>query len=92
MSRLGKLGEYVANLETTCGEERDFVVMLKYEKKEEAMKRIMERGKVLKSLSGMAFDISFKNVSMRLYKTGKILIKKMKNKKEAEEILSELLL
>ena len=92
MSRLGKLSEYVTNLEATCGEERDFVVMLKYEKKDEAMKKIMERGKVLKSLSGIAFDISFKDISMRLYKTGKILIKKVKNKREAKKILSDLLL
>jgi len=92
MSKTAKLKEYVASLEEACGEEKDFIAVLKYEKKEEAMKRIMERGQVIKSISGIAFDVSFKNASIRLYKTGKLLIKKLKDKKEAEEILEKLIL
>lgn len=92
MSRTATLKEYVAHIEETCGEEKDFVVMLRYEKRDSAVKRILERGRVLKSFSGIAFEISFKNVSMRLYKTGKLLIKKLRDKREAEEILEELLL
>lgn len=82
---------YVSNIEETCGEERYFIVMLRHEKREEAIKKILEKSQVLSSLSGLVFEISFHDVPMRLYKTGKILLKKLENKEEVEKILDELL-
>lgn len=83
--------EYVSNIEETCGEERYYIVMLRHEKREEAIKKILERSHVISSLSGLVFEISFQNVPMRLYKTGKILLRKLENKEEAEKILDKLL-
>ncbi len=85
------LNDYVANIEETCGEERHFIVMLRFNKRNEAMKKILERGKIKKSFSGLVYEISFKGVQMRLYKTGKILLKNLNERKEVEKILEELL-
>jgi len=85
------LNDYVANIEETCGEERHFIVMLRFNKRNEAMKKILERGKIEKSFSGLVYEISFKGVRMRLYKTGKILLKNLNERKEVEKILEELL-
>ena len=47
------LKEYVFKIEETCGEERQIVVALRYEKKEEAIEKILKKAIVESSLSGM---------------------------------------
>jgi ribonuclease HIII len=86
------LDRYIARIEESCGEEKDFVVILKYDKREEAMKKILEKGKLVKSYSEILFDIAYKDTTFRAYKTGKMIFKKMKSKEEVETILKELLL
>jgi len=34
--------DYVARIEETCGEERDFIVIFKYDKKDEAVAKILK--------------------------------------------------
>jgi len=91
MSDDAVIKKYVANVEEACGEEKDVIVMLKYEKRDEAIKKILNKAKVVKTLAGIAYDINFGDKSMRLYRTGKLLMKKLKDKREAEEILKQLL-
>jgi len=91
MSDSSSLKKYVANIEEACGEEKDIIVILKYESRDEAVQKILNKAKIVKSLAGIAYDINFDNKQMRLYKTGKLLMKKLKDKKEAEEILKQLL-
>jgi ribonuclease HIII len=83
--------DYVSNIEETCGEERYYIIMLRHEKREEAIKKILEKSQILSSHSGLVFEILFQNVPMRLYKTGKVLLKKLKSKEEVEKILDQLL-
>lgn len=85
------LKRYVANIEEACGEEKDVIVMLKHEARNDAVQKILDKGKVVRSLAGIAYDIDFGGKSMRVYRTGKILMRKMKDKQEAEEILRKLL-
>lgn len=37
--------DYVARTEGTCGEEKDVIVTFKYERKNEAIQRMIKRGK-----------------------------------------------
>ncbi|RLI21060.1 hypothetical protein DRO54_04730 [Candidatus Bathyarchaeota archaeon] len=85
------LKKYIANIEEACGEERDIVVMLKHESRDEALKKILDKVKVVRSLANIAYDVNFEGKSMRVYRTGKILMKKLKDKQEAEELLKKLL-
>lgn len=83
--------EYVSTLEETCGEERHFVATLRHGKRDEAIGRIVQKGQVDRSISGLVLDISFRGIALRVYRTGKVLIKGLKSKEEAERILEELL-
>ena len=86
------LEDYIARIDEACGEEKDFIVVLKYEKRDEALRRLIERGRLAKSYSGILFDIVYKDITIRAYKTGKMILKKMKGREEVENTLKELLL
>lgn len=89
---MSSVKEYVAVIEETCGEERDFVVMFKYDKKTEAITRILEKATIKKSISLAIFELTFGNISFRLYGTGKAIFRKLRDKDELKKILSDLLL
>jgi len=84
--------DYVARIEETCGEEKNFIVIFKYDKKEEAVANILKRAKTEKSISAIIFELTFKNVSFRLYGTGKAIFRNLKDKNELKNVLSDLLL
>ncbi|MDH7476882.1 MAG: hypothetical protein QHH17_00675 [Candidatus Bathyarchaeota archaeon] len=84
--------DYVARIEETCGEERDFIVILKYDKKEEAINKILKKAKMEKSISSIIFELTFKGVSFRLYGTGKAIFRNLKDKNVLQSILTDLLL
>jgi len=83
--------DYVARIEETCGEEKDFIIVLKYERKEDAISKILKKATLIKSISGIIYDLKFQKASFRLYKNGKMIFKKLKNKKEVEALLEALL-
>jgi DNA-binding LacI/PurR family transcriptional regulator len=84
--------DYVTRIEKTCGEERYFIVVFKYNKKEDIIARILEKAKTEKSISGIIFELTFKNVSFRLYKNGKAIFRNFKDETELKKVLSELLI
>ncbi|MDI6806103.1 MAG: hypothetical protein QMD20_05525 [Candidatus Bathyarchaeia archaeon] len=83
--------DYVARIEETCGEEKDFIVILKYDKREEAINKILKKARVEKSISSIIFELSFKSVSFRLYGTGKAIFRNIKEKNVLLSILTDLL-
>ena len=84
--------DYVARIEGTCGEEKDIIVIFKYNKKDEAIANILKKAKTQKSLSGIIFELTFQNVSFRVYASGKAIFRSVKDKEELREILAALLL
>ena len=84
--------DYVARIEETCGEEKDFIVIFKYDKKEEAIAKILKKAKTEKSISAIIFELTFKDVSFRLYGTGKAIFRNLKDKSELRNVLVDLLL
>jgi len=84
--------DYVARIEETCGKEKDFIVIFKYDKKEEAIAKILKKAKIEKSISAIIFELTFKNVSFRLYGTGKAIFRNLKEKSELQNVLVDLLL
>jgi hypothetical protein len=83
--------DYVARTEGTCGKEQDVIVIFKFEKKDEAVKRILVKATLKKSIAGIVFELTFKNFSFRLYGSGKAIFRDLKNKEELNALLSELL-
>lgn len=89
---MSSLEDYVAMIEETCGGEKAYIVIFKYDKKAHVMAKIMERAKLEKSISNVIFELTFKGVSFRLYGTGKAIFRKLKTKDELNDVLRELLL
>ncbi len=85
------LKEYVSRIEEACGEGRDFIVILKYAKREEAVRKILERCKIERTFSRVMMQGKYKDKGISVFITGKLIIKGLKGRKEAEEILEELL-
>ena len=86
------LEDYVARIEETCGEEKNFIVIFKYNKKDEAIAKILKKTKKVKSISNIIFELTFKNISFRLYGTGKAIFRELKEKNELNALLADLLL
>ena len=85
------LSEYVSRIEEACGAEKDFVVILKYAKKDEAIKKILEKCVVTQTLAGVMIKGTYKNKEISVFRTGKVIIKGLKEKTEAEQMIQELL-
>ena len=64
--------DYVARIEETCGAEKSAVVTFKYNKKDEAIAKIMKKAELKNSLSGIIFDLSFQGTSFRMFSSGKL--------------------
>ena len=85
------LKEYVSRIEEACGEGRDFIVILRYAKREEAVKKILDKCKIERTFSKVMTMGKYKDKDISVFITGKLIIKGLKGRKEAEEILEELL-
>ena len=83
--------DYVARIEGTCGKDQDVIVTFKYDKKDEAIKRILDKAKLEKSIAQIIFELRFNTFSFRLYNSGKAIFRNMKDKDELNNVLSMLL-
>jgi len=84
--------DYVARTEGTCGAEKDLIVIFKYDKKDEAIARILKKAELKNSLAGIIFELSFRDISFRVYSSGKAIFRSIKSKEELHDILAALLL
>jgi len=88
---MGIVEDYVARTDGTCGKDKDVIVTFKYDKKDDAAKRILNKAKVQKSIAKIIFELTFGSVSFRLYGSGKAIFRDIKDKDELNSILSQLL-
>ena len=84
--------DYVARIEGTCGEEKDVIVVFKYDKKDEAIARILKKAQLKNSLAGIIFELVFRDISFRVYASGKAIFRGIKNREALNDILAALLL
>ena len=89
---MSSVEDYVARIEETCGEEKHFIVVFKYNLKDEAIAKILKKAKTEKSISRIIFELTFGNISFRLYGTGKAIFRNLKEKEELKKVLADLLL
>ncbi|MCS7115644.1 MAG: hypothetical protein RMJ15_06370 [Nitrososphaerota archaeon] len=88
---MANVENYITRIEETCGEEKHFIVLLKYEHKDEAIAKILKKARIEKSIASIIFEATFKGVSLRIYTSGKMLVKNVKDKNTLLSVLSELL-
>ena len=84
--------DYVSRIEGTCGEEKDVIVVFKYDKKDEAIAKIREKTQLKNTIAGIIFELTFRDISFRVYASGKAIFRGIKNKEALHEILAALLL
>ena len=84
--------DYVARIEGTCGEEKDVIVVFKYDKKDEAIANILKKAKLKNTIAGIIFELTFQDISFRLYTSGKAIFRSIKNKEELNKLFASLLL
>ena len=84
--------DYVARIEGTCGEEKDVIVVFKYDKKDEAIANILKKATLKNTIAGIIFELTFQDTSFRLYTSGKAIFRSIKNREELNRILGALLL
>lgn len=84
--------DYVARIEETCGDEKNFIVIFKYDKKDEVIAKILKKAKKERAISTIIFELTYDNISFRLYGTGKAIFRGLKNKEELKNFLSNLIM
>jgi hypothetical protein len=89
---MATIEDYVARVEGTCGAEKDVIVVFKYDKKDEAIARILAKAQVKNKIAGIIFELTFQDASFRLYTSGKAIFRSIKNKQELDNLLANLLL
>ncbi len=89
---MSTVGDYVARIEGTCGAESDVVVVLKFDKKDQAINQILKKATLKSKVAGMIYDLAFQEYSFRVYASGKIIFRGIKNKQALNELLATLLL
>ena len=89
---MATIEDYVARIEGTCGEEKDVIVVFKYEKKDEAIANILKKAQLKNNIAGIIFELTFQDTSFRLYSSGKAIFRSIKNREELNQILKSILL
>ena len=89
---MATVDDYVSRIEGTCGAESDVIVVFKYEKKDEAIANILKRAKLKNTIAGVIFELTFQDMSFRLYTSGKAIFRGVKNKQDLNNLLANLLL
>jgi hypothetical protein len=89
---MATIDDYVARTEGTCGKEKDLIVIFKYDKKDEVTKKVLAKATLKKSIGGIIFELTFKDYSFRFYGSGKAIFRDLKDRKELNCLLTELLI
>lgn len=89
---MATIDDYVARIEGTCGEEKDVIVVFKYDKKDEAIANILKKAKLKNTIAGIIFELTFQDTSFRLYTSGKAIFRSIKNREALNNLLASLLL
>jgi hypothetical protein len=89
---MATIDDYVSRIEGTCGAESDVIVVLKYERKDEAIANILKKATLKNTIAGIIFELTFQDISFRLYSSGKAIFRSVKKKQELNQLLATLLL
>ncbi len=84
--------EYVGRIEEACGagKTKDFIVLLKQDKREEALKKALEKSSVLAEVHGVAVKASFMGREFTAFTNGRLMFKSLRDRDELKTLLEEL--
>jgi hypothetical protein len=84
--------DYVSRIEEACGSSKtkDYIVILKQDKREEALKKALGKSRVLAEVHGMAVKASFMSREFTAFTNGRLMFKSLKDREELKTLLEEL--
>lgn len=82
--------KFIRHLEKQCGEEPSFLAVMKYEKKEEVMNHILNHSELILDRDVIK-KVSYNDLKITVYQTGKLILHGIKEKEEAINLLNEIL-
>ncbi len=85
------LKEYISKIDEACGEGREFIITLKYDKRDEALKRVFKKCLLNQTIAGILTKGKYKEKDVSIFRTGKLVIREFHGREEAEGFLEELL-
>jgi len=85
------LEEYIAKIEKLCGAKNDYVILLKYSSKDEAIEKILGNVDEIVLKTGVMKKARHRGKEIRIFTTGKLIIKDAADEDEVKSILEELL-
>ena len=86
------VADYITRLEGTCGAGSDIVVVLKFDKKDQALEKILKNANLKSKVAGLIYDFMYETHSFRFYASGKIIFRDIANKQTLNRILDGILL
>lgn len=86
-----KFEEYVVVVERACGGEPSYIAVLRWDRREEAIKKIAESCEEKMLSTSLMSKLRCRGREVSVYKTGKVLIKGVDSEEEAKALLRELL-
>ncbi len=85
------ISEYVGKIEEACGEGREFIVSLKFGKREEAIAKVLKKCSVDPDAPGILIKGKYGDKDLTIFRTGKLVMREFKGREEAENFLEDLL-
>jgi len=86
------VANYIARIEGTCGAESDIIVVLKFEKKDQVLEKILKKATLKNKIADIIYDLTYNEYNFRFYASGKIIFRGIKNKQTLNKILDNILL
>lgn len=83
--------KFIRHMEKQCGEEPSFVVLFKYNRKKEGIKRIIAHSDKILLDEDVIKKVMYEDIKISLYKTGKAILHGIEEKERAHFILDEVL-
>ena len=83
--------QYIKKFEKICGEDKSYIVLLKYNFVHEAINKILSKGEVIESFHGIMFKIKYRDKEMSVFRSGRIIFKGVEDSEELKKLLDELL-
>ncbi|MFH0897782.1 MAG: hypothetical protein V1850_07050 [Candidatus Bathyarchaeota archaeon] len=85
------LEEYINKIDEACGEGKEFIITLKYDKREEALKRVLNKCHLGQTIVGILTKGKYLDKDISIFRTGRLVIRQFNGREEAENFLEELL-
>ncbi len=85
------VNRYIKKFEKICGEEKSYLVLLKYNFVHEAIDKILSKGEVVETFHGMMFKIKYRDKEMSVFRSGRIIFKGVEDSEELKKLLDDLL-